>query len=291
MKTTCTTAPIFSHVGQDEGIRLIAKAGYERLDFSLGPLTKDDSIWSGDGYREEARRVRALCDANGVDVGQTHAPFMFHWSDLDECENKALPRTIRSLEIAGILGAPIAIVHPIHHLSYAEYGGMLYEKNLQFYRYLLPYAKRYNVKIALENMFQFDQFGVSVPDVYADVNEFKRALDDLNDPMFCACVDVGHCGLGRLSGAGEMLRALGGYVQALHLHDNDNVRDTHTIPFLGTLDWDDICAALRDIHYQGDLCMEVLGNYYKRFTDPELLEKAIHFANDIGRYLAGKIEG
>lgn len=292
MRTTATTGPIFGIVGEDEGIRLIAKAGYDCLDFGLGSLTKMDSPWLNPDYKEHAAHIVELCKENGICVGQTHTPFLFRWEDPDDFKNIAMPNTIRSLEVSGLLGAPIAIVHPLHHLCYKDYGTMEYKQNIDFYKALLPYAKEYNVKIALENMFQYDNNGVTIPDMYADIDEFKRAFDDLgNDPQFVACVDVGHCGLGRCCTAGDMIRALGhDYVHALHVHDNDNQKDRHTVPYLGTMDWDDICAALKEIKYDGDMCMEVLGGYYKRFTDPELLLDAIHFANRIGRHLAKKIE-
>ena len=291
MRTACTTGPIVSIVGQDEAIRLIAKGGYDCLDFSMGNLVRDDSPWLEPDYKEKAQHVVDLCKENGICVGQIHTPFTFRWEDPKDYEKKAIPNTIRSLEVAGLIGAPIAIVHPLHHLSYKDYGGMEYEQNLDFYRVLLPYAKKFGVKIATENMFQYDTLGNTVQDMYADIDELKRAMDTIADDDFVLCVDVGHCGLGRCCTAGDMIRALGhDYVKALHIHDNDNLRDRHTIPFLGVLDWDDICSALREIRYDGDFCMEVLGGYYKRFTDPELLVKAIAFANDIGRYLAKKIE-
>ena len=38
---------------------------------------------------------------------------------------------------------------------------------------------------------------------------------------------------------GKMIRALGGKrVKALHVHDNDLVRDVHTLPFTRKIDWD-----------------------------------------------------
>ena len=61
MRTTCTTGPIVSLVGQDEAIRLIAKGGYDCLDFSLGNLTREDSPWLEPDYKEKAAHVVELC--------------------------------------------------------------------------------------------------------------------------------------------------------------------------------------------------------------------------------------
>jgi len=291
MRITATIGPIADMFGEDEAISLLARGNYDCIDFSMGNLVKDDSEWLQPNYRERAARIVELCKANNIAVGQAHAPFKFAWADNDVFKNIAIPRTIRSLEVASLVGAPIVVVHPIHHLLYKDYGSLELKQTIEFYRLLLPYAREYGVKIALENMFQTDYDGVATRDVYADPDEFNRAFDLLdNDPAFVACVDVGHCGLGGCCTPAEMIRRIGPErVKCLHLHDNDNVRDRHTIPLLGKLDWDDICAALKEIGYSGDLCMEVLGGYYKRFKDPELMVKAIRLASDIGRYLAGKI--
>lgn len=291
MRTTATTGPIFDIVGREKGISIIAKAGYDCLDFSLGSLVRMDSEWLLPDYKERAAEVVRLCKENGICVGQTHTPFLFRWEDPEAKANIAIPNTIRALEVSGLLGAPIAIVHPLHHLNYKDYGEMEFKQNVEFYQMLAPYAKQFGIKIGIENMFQYDSMGNTIRDTFADIEEYKRIFEVLNDDVFVACVDVGHSGLGRCCTAGDMLRALGhDLVKALHVHDNDNERDRHTVPYLGTMDWDDICAALKEIRYEGDMCMEVLGGYYKRFTDPDLLLDAVHFANRIGRHLAKKIE-
>ena len=54
-----------------------------------------------------------------------------------------------------------------------------------------------------------------------------------------------------------MIRALGGKrVKALHVHDNDLVRDVHTLPFTRKIDWDEVMTALKDIGYDGELTFE-----------------------------------
>lgn len=304
MKTACTTGPILGltrregdtdaqRAGLADAIRLIAAGGYDRLDLSVSipDITAEDGFWNKGNYEETTRLVNNVCAESGIDVGQIHAPFTFRWEDPVEFKETAVPAVIQSLKIASLVGAKIAVVHPLHHLHYKDYGAMLYDRTLDYYKMLLPYAHEYGVKIATENMFQPDVHGVMVQDMFADVNEFRRALETINDPNLIACVDVGHCGLGRCCTAGEMIRALGhDWVKALHIHDNSGIYDTHTIPYLGELDWDDICAALKEIDYDGDFCMEVLGSWYKRFTDRELLVKAIGFANDVGRSLIRKIE-
>ena len=57
-------------------------------------------------------------------------------------------------------------------------------------------------------------------------------------------------------GAANMIRALGSRLQALHIHDNDCLGDTHQIPFSMNIDFDSVAKALKDINYQGELTLE-----------------------------------
>ena len=289
MRLTATMSPIENLAGLDNAVRLIAEGGYDCLDLTLTGMEKPDNAWMGPGMAEH---VRELCAQYGICTGQTHAPFKFRWSDPGDYEKLCIPNIIRSIEIAGMLGARVIVVHPLHHLSYREYGRMEFDQSLDLYRTLLPYAHRWNVKIATENMYQFDEQGHTIPDMLADAYEAVRMIDTIADDFFTMCVDVGHAGLGRLYTAGQMIRILGhDRVGALHIHDNDNIWDSHHVPYQGVLDWDDICGVLREIRYEGDFCMEVLDKvYYRHYTDQAMLLKAIAFAADTGRHLISKIE-
>lgn len=47
----------------------------------------------------------------------------------------------------------------------------------------------------------------------------------------------------------------------LHLHDNYGTRDDHSMPYFGTIDWDEIMRALRDIGYEGTFNYEVAATH------------------------------
>ena len=54
----------------------------------------------------------------------------------------------------------------------------------------------------------------------------------MDDPSFVACLDLGHAEMkGAGSGAAAMIRALGPKLEALHIHDNDKIHDSHQLPF------------------------------------------------------------
>ena len=66
------------------------------------------------------------------------------------------------------------------------------------------------------------------------------------------------------SGAANMIRALGGKLQALHIHDNDRHYDSHQIPFSMNVDFASVVKALKDIDYQGWFTLEA-DRYLKDF--------------------------
>ena len=47
----------------------------------------------------------------------------------------------------------------------------------------------------------------------------------------------------------------------LHLHDNYGTRDDHSMPYFGTIDWEEIMRALRDIGYEGTFNYEVAATH------------------------------
>ena len=70
-------------------------------------------------------------------------------------------------------------------------------------------------------------------------------------------------GLG--TSAEEMILKLGDRLAALHIHDND-MYDSHQIPFSMDIDFDKIVAALKKIKYKGYFTLEAsyyLNNYNK----------------------------
>ena len=58
------------------------------------------------------------------------------------------------------------------------------------------------------------------------------------------------------NGAANMIRQLGHRLQALHIHDNDRLHDSHQIPYSMEIDFDGIVKALKEIGYYGYFTLE-----------------------------------
>ena len=140
-------------------VKLLAEAGFDCYDISLFS-GYDQRELDGDDYREKAQALRKYADSIGIACNQAHAPFGGIYGTPDNEEGFAA--VVRSMEIAAILGASIIVVHPCQHLNYAESREELFAINLDYYKRLIPYAERFGIKIATENMWQ-NNCGARVP--------------------------------------------------------------------------------------------------------------------------------
>lgn len=171
-----------------------------------------------------------------------------------------------------------------------------------FYSRLLPYAEKFDITIATENMWQVMSMWIDggwaeqhlpynpiVDSTCAPAEEFAEYVDMMGSDRLVACLDVGHVGLVRRD-LPHMIRTLGPRLQALHIHDNDGKADLHTFPFArtGTVDFDAVTTALAEIGYQGDITFEA-NSFFLRVPEA-LVPSALRYLCDIGRYLRDEIQ-
>jgi sugar phosphate isomerase/epimerase len=272
--------------GEIKAIKILKWAGYDAIDFSMfNNLNRPDHPLSQNDYREYALQMRQVADDAGIVFSQAHAPFPTYKAGDDAYNEKTFADIVRSLEIAAILGASIVIVHPVYLPDIQEKKAF----NMSLYRRLQPYCESLEIKVALENMWGRDETGKhNVPVVCSTGDSFCEYLDALDSRYFTACLDLGHCGLVG-EDAAAMIRTLGHRrLLSLHVHDNNFRDDTHTVPFMGQMDWQAITAALADINYAGDLTLEADG-FLKGYPDA-FLPQAARFMQEIGRHLIRMID-
>ena len=292
MRISQQTYIIADRIGVPETVRLIGKAGFDAFDFSMFDYSEKNPVFT-DAWKAHVAEIKAAANKVGIVCNQAHAPYPS--LKTDEPDNKAFNETIfdrlvRAMEAASALGASSIVVHPIHHLPYRENAEKLFTMNMDFYRALAPHAKRLGIKVALENMWQRDPAdGHIVDSTCSSAAEFIRYFDTLADPdAFTCCLDLGYCGLCGYEAA-DMIRALGAErLTALHVHDNDHLTDAHALPFLGRMDWEGICTALREIRYRGDFTYEA--HTLLRPIPTALMPSAYRFMADMARHLVKMIE-
>ena len=85
-----------------------------------------------------------------------------------------------------------------------------------------------------------------------------------------------------------MIREVGGErLFGLHVHDNDFYHDSHQLPFLCNMNFEEIIKALIDVRYKGDITFEA-GTFFTRFPDA-LLPAAARLMYEVGDYLRRRV--
>ena len=139
------------HVGEEKAIELIAKAGFDHWDFSMFEmgridwntftLIENDHPLTKPNYLEFARKLKRIGLDNGITCNQSHAPFPVRVPAILNLQKRAIECTAEA-------GGKICIIHPDNNSSA--------EKNAEMYLDLLPFAKEHGVKIATENMWNWE---------------------------------------------------------------------------------------------------------------------------------------
>ena len=273
--------------GFEKGVQTLKDAGYDCLDLSLFEMIRDDSAYVAGDWRALVKERKAYCDANGIIFNQSHAPFSFAWADENIRENIAKPRVEQSIEVSAMMGVKIEVVHPLHWMPYLGHEKEAFDLNVAYYKSLIPLARHYGVKIALENMWQKEVKRKCVgTDVAGFAKDHAALIDAIDSEWVVACLDVGHCSLVGEE-AEDTIRILGhDRLKSVHLHDNDYQGDRHTIPGLGQMNWENIMKALDDIKYDGEFTYEA-DAFLKGFEDG-FYSKAVEFMVAKAKYLVAK---
>ena len=268
MKTSTEIYSTARVVGMEKAVELVGKAGFDAWDFSLFDMSRWDwgkkvaiinpNKLNGSEYLKFARELKSIGEAYGMVCNQSHAPFPSE-------PEMPMDYLKRSIEITAEAGGQICIIHPRNTVPL--------EKNIELYNELLPFAKQYRVKIATENMWCWDnEKDESSFAACATSKSFIDHVDGVDDPYLVACLDIGHAEMrGSGEGAANMIRALGGRLQALHIHDNDRWHDSHQIPFSMQIDFEAVAKALKEIGYSGYLTLEA-DCFMKAYTPENALE-------------------
>lgn len=272
-------------VGEEKAIELLAKAGFDAWDFSMTQMCRYD--WSADcllendhplagpNYLDFARKLRKIGEDNGIKCNQSHAPF-----PIKNLQIRSFLK--RSIECTAEAGGEICVIHPDNDRSP--------EENAEIYNEILPFAKDCGVKIATENMFNWDhEKGCALFAACATPDSFCAHLDAVNDDFFVACLDIGHAEMkGSNTSCVEMIKALGPRLKSLHIHDNDKLNDRHQIPFSMDIDFDAMVRALKEINYDGYFTLES-NTFLREYTTENVFEGVTKMA-DAAKKLAKMYE-
>ena len=277
MKTSTEIGSLAKIVGEEKAIETIAKAGFDCWDFTLiynmvrydwqsKSCCYPDTPLNGKDGIAYVRRLKRIGEDNGIYCNQSHAPFPVSVKGIkDELK--------RAIEFSAEAGSKIIIIHPDNNKTA--------EENAETYFELLPFAKDCGIKIATENMWNWDtEQGHAKKAACSDGEDFLKHILAVNDENFVACVDIGHAEMKGLNTSAEsMIKTLGSHVAALHIHDNDKLRDLHELPFTDKIDFGGIVKALKDVDYKGYFTLEADSYLKKEDGEKTIFEKVKNMAS------------
>ena len=260
--------------------------GFDAYDFSASSESKTaKSPLMRDNYMDFARQLKEWADEAGLICNQAHATFPPEKYGDEEYNKTTFQRILREMEVSAYLGAKCIVVHAVKPLPK---GVDAWAENLRFYRSLLPYCEKFNIKVAVENLFEYDEVRERLRPCFIGTSEkLARFVDELGSDWFTVCLDIGHAAI-NTEDPEDAIRTLGKRITAVHIHDNNFVNDRHTIPYLGKANWDAICQAFADIGYEGEFTLETV--LYENSFPAELLPAALKFEAEIAKHLIAKIE-
>ncbi len=236
----------------EETIELIHSVGFRHMDCGFPGPQCTTGYYAEDPAEFDAyiKRVSEKCKELGMDFVQSHAPMGKPLAGDDDAK-RLIQVTKYCIRSAAALNIPHVVVHSgyLPDISKDE----CFERNKVFFDELLVEAEKYGVNILVENFNKMTRENVFWID---NATDLRRMIDLVDHPLFHAVWDAGHANLQDMP-QHEELALLGDHVLALHVQDNMGDRDTHLMPFFGTLNLDDLMKGLKDINYKGAFNFEV----------------------------------
>jgi len=216
------------------GHGLLAELSYDNFAILGGVLAEDKYI---------TELLRASGDLKGH-VKAIHMPY-------DELEpQRALSepgyrRLSKWLNLARRLEIKLAVIHTLKIDKGCENALRL---NLEFLDRIMKVAEESGITVAIENRLERTCYGSSPHDLLAIMKGLSGKVR--------ICLDLGHAHInGNLEGS---LQTLGRHIIAMHVHDNDGVRDLHKPPYTGTIRWNFVENWITKMRFGGILIFEVL---------------------------------
>lgn len=287
LKTSYRSYVNLGERGSLERFKYLKALGYDAVDyqnFSTEP-TKGLYALSDAEFESFLQNERSLAQSIGLEIIQTHGVWPYDDCNKDEYDARFLA-TIKSIKGSALIGAKYVVLHPYMPSMWNPSNTHKEDikANIEYHKKLLPYAKEYGVKIAIENM-PLNHMPCGT------VNELVNCVDAVDSEYFVACLDTGHCNMSGEPGVegespADAVRKLGNRLACLHIHDNDSSDDQHLFPYLGKINWDEFLTALKGINYTGPINFEcrppVTPSNLQPTVEKWLSEIGKHFAKTVG---------
>jgi len=250
MKLATTTGDFGAYAAsQQESLGYIRQCGFRYADYNFGiDYSKRNGVYAAD-WKEYLTDVKRTADHLGMQFVQAHSPMgkpIARGAYHEEFVND----TRRCIEGCAALGIKNLVVHSGYEQGISK--EECFERNRDFFMELLTFAEPFGVNILVENFNK-----MCIDDMYWIDNapDLRALVDYVNHPLFHAVWDAGHANMQEMP-QDEALRIVGEHIYALHIQDNFGDKDSHLMPFFGTMNMDSVMHGLLDIGYKGYFTFE-----------------------------------
>jgi len=235
---------------------------------------------------ERVAAVRALLDELGMRAPQAHAHLSANFAaDDPQRRNDDLTAALEELPICAALGVETVVLHP----GWSPAGGreVSLRRSAEAFSRLVERAEGLGLRIAVENMMCKPgqpgerRFGTTIEDLF-DLS------DGVGSPLLGICFDTSHAHVEGLDFPAAV-RLAAPRLWALHISDNDGLRDLHLHPFYGNIDWPPFLSALKEVGFAGPFNLEIGG--FSRVTSPPVQDAKCRHALELATLMtSGRLE-
>ena len=257
MATSSLNGYVETGISERTTLQAMRDSGFACIDYEI-----HDDMLAGD-YEKRAEETAKMLSELGLSATQGHAPMYNPLNPPEQIDCLDLyTRTLRFCKAAGI---PQVVIHP--GAVKGDSREQFFEKNVAFYKSLIPAAEETGVCVLIENIGNYAD-----PYYLWTGADLREMIDRVGHPLFAACWDVGHANHFWPEDGKQYnsILALGDKLAALHVHENagyfteprEHHRiDMHTVPYSSvhaSLNFDEILQALKDVGYKGTFSFECL---------------------------------
>lgn len=190
----------------------------------------DQIVWEEVAAHAEALRGAGLFTT-------IHSPFMDLNPGAIDTSIRAVTRhrIEQVMKATELLRPRVIVVHPgFDDLHYGDNQLEWLKNSTDFWREFVPQARELGTILAVENIFE------------KEPSTLRALLDEINDPCFRHCFDVGHWNMFATVSLEDWFGELGSYIAETHIHDNHGQADDHLPVGEGSIDFARFFPLLND---------------------------------------------
>ncbi len=234
-----------------ERIKIIAEAGF---DAAMISWEDEEAPWpiKKDQFPEIVRKMN-------LEITNIHAPFI-GYNDIWQASRLEIKPKLRKFQ--GFIkdcqrfDIPVMVVHTNDLDAFSPD----LDKGRAFFSELVNTAEKYGVDLAVENVSRQDLL--------------EYLLSQIDHPRFGLCYDSSHDFL-EVANRGRILKSFKKRIKALHLSDNDFLKDRHWIPGEGKIPFDKLMPEILSIPGLETISYEVIANESWQKKKPLDFAKAV----------------